>query len=424
MTHRILIRLLPFALALLLLAACRAKAAPSPTIGADGDVPTNSALPTISPTPVGADSAVPTNGVRPTPTASPPPDITVPTSSAIPTTPPTASATETLPAPTAAAPATASATPEVSPTSPPPASTAAAPAACKDQATFVDDVTIPDDTLVRQGESFIKTWRVLNSGECAWDGAYSLVFSGGEVFNAPLANPLPAAAPGEMVDISVSMTAPPRGGTYVSNWEFQNPAGERFGVGFTGSGPLWARVAVAFYIPPGENPQGDTGGAGGSAGGSAGGGAAAPTPEPVSAACPATRDTSAESIILSSINQARQQNGLDALSLSSQLTAAALAHSTDMACNGIVSHTGSDGTSWYDRVSAQGYANYNSARENIYVGNPAFGGDANGAFNWWWNSPIHHDNMLNPTVSEIGIAYVFNPQSEYGGYYTTVFARP
>jgi uncharacterized protein YkwD len=106
------------------------------------------------------------------------------------------------------------------------------------------------------------------------------------------------------------------------------------------------------------------------------------------------------------------------------LAAAALAHSMDMACNNFVSHVGSDGSLWYNRVAAQGYANYNASRENIYVGNPAFGGTADGAFAWWWNSQIHHDNMLNPDVSQIGIAYVYNPNSEYGGYYTTVFARP
>jgi uncharacterized protein YkwD len=88
------------------------------------------------------------------------------------------------------------------------------------------------------------------------------------------------------------------------------------------------------------------------------------------------------------------------------LAAAALAHSTDMACNDIVSHIGSDGSLWYNRVEAQGYANYNSSRENIYVGNPDFGGTADVAFNWWWNSQIHHDNILNPDVSQIGVAYV------------------
>ena len=40
------------------------------------------------------------------------------------------------------------------------------------------------------------------------------------------------------------------------------------------------------------------------------------------------------------------------------------------------------------------------------------------------NSQIHRDNILDPNVSQIGIAYVFNAASTYGGYYTLVFASP
>jgi uncharacterized protein YkwD len=317
---------------------------------------------------------------------------------------PTQAPTETPPAVSNEAPTTSS-----EPAAPTPTPTVAA-LTCKNQATFVDDVTVPDGTSFRQEETFTKTWRVRNTGECTWDASYSLVFAGGEMMNAQFSSPLPAAAPGEDIDISLVMTAPARGGSYVSNWEFQDPAGERFGVGFTGKGPLWAQVAVTFFIPPTQPASG--------------GGETAPDLTPVSIACPAVRDTSIENAILGLINDARQQNGLGPLSLDPRLSAAALAHSTDMACSGNVSHTGSDGSTWYERVAAQGFDNYNSSRENIYVGNPAFGGDAKGAFIWWWNSQVHKDNMLFEAVSVIGIAYVFNPQSEYGGYYTTVFARP
>jgi len=95
-----------------------------------------------------------------------------------------------------------------------------------------------------------------------------------------------------------------------------------------------------------------------------------------------------------------------------------------MACNAIISHTGSDGTNWYDRVRKQGFANYNSARENIYVGNPAFGGDANGAFTWWMNSEIHRKTLMNADQKLIGISYIYSDASTDGGNDTTVFARP
>ena len=95
-----------------------------------------------------------------------------------------------------------------------------------------------------------------------------------------------------------------------------------------------------------------------------------------------------------------------------------------MACINIVSPVGSDGSSCYDRGARQGYTNNYSARENIYVGNPVFGGTPQGAFDWWMDSTTHRDNILHIEVTEAGVAYVFNPSSEYGGYYTTVFAKP
>ena len=94
-----------------------------------------------------------------------------------------------------------------------------------------------------------------------------------------------------------------------------------------------------------------------------------------------------------------------------------------MACNGFVDHNGSDGSTWYQRVAAQGYENSASARENIYVGDPAFGGTPQGAFDWWMNSQVHRDNILNPNVTEIGIGYVYLSGSPYGGYYTLVVAK-
>jgi uncharacterized protein YkwD len=106
-----------------------------------------------------------------------------------------------------------------------------------------------------------------------------------------------------------------------------------------------------------------------------------------------------------------------------QLSAAAYAHSADMACMDFVDHTGSDGSTWTTRIKARDYS-YSCASENIYVGNPAFGGDVAGAFNGWMNSQVHRDNILSPKVTQIGIACVFNPSSAYGGYYTLVFARP
>lgn len=250
-----------------------------------------------------------------------------------------------------------------------------------------------------QGQDFTKTWSIRNEGSCDWNSNYALVFAGGENMNGPLSNPMPSIPSGTTGEISVKLLAPSRGGTYSSDWEFQNPNGERFGVGSSGNDLIWAQIAVKFFSP-GE------------------------TPPPAQDQCGAQENKDYENQILDLINNARTGQGLKPLELQGQLSAAALSHSMDMACNNFVGHIGSDGLLWYNRISAQGYANYNSARENIYVGNPDFGGTPQGAFDWWMNSQVHRDNILYPDVSQVGIGYVFDPASTYGGYYTVDFARP
>ncbi len=76
---------------------------------------------------------------------------------------------------------------------------------------------------------------------------------------------------------------------------------------------------------------------------------------------------------LSLINSIRSANGLSTVSLQPQLAAAAAEHGQDMACHDFISHTGTDGTTWKNRVANQGYANYNSAKEIIYAGDVSFG---------------------------------------------------
>ena len=124
------------------------------------------------------------------------------------------------------------------------------------------------------------------------------------------------------------------------------------------------------------------------------------------------------------INQMRTSNGLNPLSLNVSLSAAALVHSTDMACNNFIAHSGSDGSNWADRISVQGYQYSTYPLENIYVGDPQYGGNAQGAVTWWMNSQVHRENILNGRVTETGVGYVYDPNSEYGGYYTMVFAQP
>jgi hypothetical protein len=125
---------------------------------------------------------------------------------------------------------------------------AATPLPVCDGGSYVADVTVPDGTTFAPGERFIKTWRVKNNGTCTWTTAYTLNFSSGDRFSAPVSIPMPASvAPGQTVDISISMIAPTTAGSYKSNWMFKNASGGTFGVGATSkyTTPLWADIKVA-----------------------------------------------------------------------------------------------------------------------------------------------------------------------------------
>ena len=90
------------------------------------------------------------------------------------------------------------------------------------------DVNIPDNTTMTPGQEFTKTWKIKNTGSCAWGAGYKLMYSYGERM-AGEAKPLTAAiAPGQEVDVSVTFIAPDLAGTYFSFWTLQNALGVNF----------------------------------------------------------------------------------------------------------------------------------------------------------------------------------------------------
>ena len=110
-------------------------------------------------------------------------------------------------------------------------------------ASFVTDVTIPDDTTFLVEKPFTKTWRLKNVGTCTWTAGYKLVFDSGERMSGPETQPLTAVsvAPGEEVDVSVNMIAPAVAGTYKSNWKIKDEKGEVFGLS---SGAFYVQIKV------------------------------------------------------------------------------------------------------------------------------------------------------------------------------------
>jgi hypothetical protein len=100
---------------------------------------------------------------------------------------------------------------------------------CELSARFVEDVTVPDDTLYNGGVSFRKTWRLRNDGECAWDPGVIWTHIGGALLGAETTVEVELAEPGRIVDVSVDMVAPLSPGTYSSFWRLQRSNGELFG---------------------------------------------------------------------------------------------------------------------------------------------------------------------------------------------------
>jgi len=136
--------------------------------------------------------------------------------------------------------------------------------------------------------------------------------------------------------------------------------------------------------------------------------------------CSSSANSGFESTIFGLINQERQGRGLAAYASQGQLQAAARIHSADMACNGFVSHTGSDGSGVRDRVERQGY-DWSWIGENIYCTSDTSSGAPQRIFDWWMNSAPHQANLMSPNYTQIGVGYAY---ASGRGCFTAVFARP
>jgi len=111
-----------------------------------------------------------------------------------------------------------------------PLSFAAVASTCQDDSEFVSDVSVPDGTPFAAGTVFQKTWRVRNTGDCAWDTSYRLTYLSGDRMSGPRSAPLgDAVQPGEEVDLSVMLIAPETAGTYQGQWQLFARDGTPFG---------------------------------------------------------------------------------------------------------------------------------------------------------------------------------------------------
>ena len=293
---------------------------------------------------------------------------------------------------------------------------------CTNSASFVADVTIPDNTEVDGGATFVKTWRIANTGTCIWGPDYTLIHYSDERMGAPASVPLNVTFPGQNLDISLSLTAPNSVGSHRANFVIKNPKGlimkvnddSRLWLIIQVKNPAAATLPSTTILPTATQgaaaqPTNTTAGTGSGGTGFA------------NATCGFSIDQAKMMQVINSVNAYRIQNGLPIYTVNAQLAKAAQSHANDMACNNFFVHKGSNGSTPQSRVATSGYI-ASFVTENVYGSNPPLTGQE--AVNWWINDKTdlnHNRNLISDTYIDIGVGYAFF--NNYG-YYVIVFATP
>jgi len=92
-----------------------------------------------------------------------------------------------------------------------------------------EDITVEDGAEFPPNTAFTKTWKVQNTGSCAWESGSQLVFVSGDTLNGPGSVELPSVAAGASTEISVNFTSPGSAGNYKSYWQMRRLGGSQFG---------------------------------------------------------------------------------------------------------------------------------------------------------------------------------------------------
>jgi hypothetical protein len=105
----------------------------------------------------------------------------------------------------------------------------ASPLVNKDGAVFIDDVTIPDDTVVSSGAVLLKRWKIQNVGDSVWIGRSMRRREGPgseRTIRSDSLVPIPDTRPDENAVIEAKIIAPVRPGRYTANWEMIDASGK------------------------------------------------------------------------------------------------------------------------------------------------------------------------------------------------------
>ena len=129
-----------------------------------------------------------------------------------------------------------------------------------------------------------------------------------------------------------------------------------------------------------------------------------------------------EEQVLTLTNTLRQQHGCPALQISPELTNAARGHSRDMADHNYFNHVDLTGHLPKWRAQQAGYVG-NAGTENIAAGYAT----AEEVVMGWYNEAPPNDghrlNLLNCNLTDIGIGYAANTNSDFVSYWTQDFGH-
>jgi uncharacterized protein YkwD len=146
--------------------------------------------------------------------------------------------------------------------------------------------------------------------------------------------------------------------------------------------------------------------------------APAPPPPPPPPPAPAPRpantgdgwyDAAFEQQVFNGVNARRAQAGLAPLTFESRLARASAGYAQTLAVHRHFSHTGPDGSTLVDRVTATGFP------FNVQIGEVIAWGTQNwpatGVVQAWMDSPAHRDQILEPVYRRAGIGCYFTNEA-------------
>lgn len=99
---------------------------------------------------------------------------------------------------------------------------------------FLQDITIPDNTILTPAQVFTKTWQVQNTGVCAWQRGFKLILIGGVAMGGSPVVLDTQVNPGSKLELSVKMAAPTnQTGIIQGTWRMIDGGGNQFGDALT-----------------------------------------------------------------------------------------------------------------------------------------------------------------------------------------------